>query len=62
MILQPMTIIAITSMIFMFTLLALKLIVFIVDFSQRESLHLILTGIFLISIATFMRKMLKTEQ
>jgi hypothetical protein len=62
MIINPMTIIAITSMIFMFTLLALKLIVFIADVSQRESLHLILTGIFLISIATFMRKMLKTEQ
>ncbi|RMG09285.1 MAG: hypothetical protein D6735_00705 [Acidobacteria bacterium] len=62
MIINPMTIIAIISMIFMFTLLALKLIVFIADFSQRESLHLILTGIFLISIATFMRKMLKTEQ
>ncbi len=62
MIINPMTIIAITSMILMFTLLALKFIVFIVDFSQRESLHLILTGIFLISIATFMRKILKTER
>jgi len=59
---QPMTIMNIISIISTLKLLTLKLSLFIADLSHKESLHLILTGMFLISIATFMRKMFKTEQ